>query len=325
MLTLAAGDTIAGVAAAATSITYTIFGMELNAGIESYKILAQGQLPSSAAVLYTAPAGSQIFVKSMHLTNTTGATVGGVKLFKLGTAAGNQITGSFSIPGNGWATYEEDGWKVYNTAGEQLITGITPSGSGGAARAFPYKSGNWYALPDTVMDFSTGGSLFAPNQMHGIPFFAPKDMTIKAIGTFVTTGQASANTQFAVYASDSVTGYPTGPALSSTSNVSTSASGAKSQLLGAPVALTGGALYWIFVNGSVINQGYLKLAYDVMFPQAVGDATLTNILGNVNPPIGGLKSTNAVTFGTWPNVTTAGTTWTLIFATASPFFFIQIN
>jgi hypothetical protein len=324
MLTLAPGETIAGIAAAATSITYTIFGMELNAGVESYKILAQGQLPSSAAVLYTAPAGSQIFVKSLHLTNTTGASVGGVKLFKLGTTAANQITGSFSIPANGWATYEEDGWKVYNNAGEQLITGITASGGGGAGtRAFPYKSGNWVTMPDNVMDPGAAGSIQAANIILAVPFFAPKDVTIKALGALVTTGQASGNTQFAVYASDPVTGYPSGAALGNTPSVTTNITGVRTALLGSPVALVGGTMYWLCLNGSVANLGYLRLAYETLFMKAIGDPTTTNVLGVGNPPPGGLKS-GTVTFGTWPNLS-SGVTWTITLATATPHFVFQIN
>ena len=53
MLTLAAADTLAGVASAASQVTCTIFGMELNAGTEVYKVLDQRQLASSAATIYT--------------------------------------------------------------------------------------------------------------------------------------------------------------------------------------------------------------------------------------------------------------------------------
>lgn len=133
MLTLAPGETISGIAASATAITYTITGMELNAGVEAYKVLAQGQLAAAAGTLYTAPAGTQTFVKSLHLVNATGADVAGIKLYKNGTGAINQLTGSMTIPANGWATYEEDGWRVYNAAGERLMNGVTASGGGGSA------------------------------------------------------------------------------------------------------------------------------------------------------------------------------------------------
>lgn len=133
MLTLAAAETLRAVAASATAITYTVFGMELNAGVESYKTLAQGQLPSSAGTLYTAPASTQTFVKSIHFANATGADVTGVKLFKNGTVAANQITGSLTIPANGWAVYNDDGWAVFNALGEQLMNGVTASGGSSSA------------------------------------------------------------------------------------------------------------------------------------------------------------------------------------------------
>jgi hypothetical protein len=117
MIVLAAADTIAGVAASATSITYTIEGMELVGTTETYKTLAQGQLASAAATIYTAPASTQTFVKGIHLVNATAAAVSGIKLFVSGTAAANQITGSLTIPANGWAVYEENGWVIYDALG----------------------------------------------------------------------------------------------------------------------------------------------------------------------------------------------------------------
>lgn len=117
MIVLAATDTLSGIAGAATSITYTIEGMELNAGNEVYKTLAQGQLGSSVGTLYTAPASTQTFIKGIHLANATGADVTGIQLFVGGTATGNRITGSFKIAANGWAVYEDGGWVFYNANG----------------------------------------------------------------------------------------------------------------------------------------------------------------------------------------------------------------
>jgi hypothetical protein len=75
MLNLAATDILAGVAGTATAITYTLTGMELNAGVEAYKVLAQGQLPNSVGTLYTAPSSTQTFIKSLTLANATGIVV----------------------------------------------------------------------------------------------------------------------------------------------------------------------------------------------------------------------------------------------------------
>ena len=50
MLTLAAADTLAAGASAATQVTSTVFGMELNAGVEVYKVLDQRQLAAVSGV-----------------------------------------------------------------------------------------------------------------------------------------------------------------------------------------------------------------------------------------------------------------------------------
>jgi hypothetical protein len=155
MLNLAASDILAGVAGTATAVTYTITGMELNAGVEAYKVLAQGQLPSSVGTLYTAPSSTQTFIKSLHLANATGSDVTGIKIFLTGTTAGKQITGSLTIPANGWATYEEDGWRVYNASGQVLesIANISAGGSSVAGtRGVVYE-----ALPYTFSTSTTNG------------------------------------------------------------------------------------------------------------------------------------------------------------------------
>lgn len=118
MLTLAAADTIAGVAGTASAITLTLFGLENSAANgEVYKVLAQGQLPNSAATQYTVPASTTAFVKTAMLANTTSSPVTGVILYRGGTAAGNQITGSFTIPANGLAILDDTGLKVFDTNG----------------------------------------------------------------------------------------------------------------------------------------------------------------------------------------------------------------
>lgn len=132
MLTLGTGDIIAGVAGTVTALTCSIFGMELNSNVETYKLLDQRQLPSSVATLYSTPGSTTTFVKSIHLANTTGSVVGNVKLYIKGNTAGNQLIGLLSIPANGWAVYGEDGWRVYNSDGE-LLQKIGNLTTGGAA------------------------------------------------------------------------------------------------------------------------------------------------------------------------------------------------
>lgn len=141
MLTLGtAGNTIQGVTtAAATAITYTFFGDEFTSGTtDSFKVLAQGQLPTSVTALYTVPATTQTIVKAMQLFNTTGAIVN-FTLYVNGAVAANSI-GSINIPANGTAIWESNGWTVrdvngatFTTANLTLTGDVTGSGSGAIA------------------------------------------------------------------------------------------------------------------------------------------------------------------------------------------------
>ena len=117
MLTLAATNTIAGVAGTGTAITYSIFGMTLLSGAETYAVLAQGQLATSVGTLYTVAASTTAFIKQIMLVNATGSIVSGVALFANGTAAGNQITGTIMIPANGTVMIDDDGLAVYDANG----------------------------------------------------------------------------------------------------------------------------------------------------------------------------------------------------------------
>ena len=131
-ITLAAADTIAGVAGSATAITYTITGDEVGTS-DTFKVLAQGQLPNAIATIYTVPASTAAIVKTIHLVNTTAGTVTASLTVK-GTAAANQILPPISILAGGFAVYGDDGWQVYNSGGQILSVGSTgATGSAGAA------------------------------------------------------------------------------------------------------------------------------------------------------------------------------------------------
>jgi hypothetical protein len=132
MISLAAGETIRGVASAAASVTYTITGMELSTlAVETYHVLAQGTLPNAAGIIYTAPASNSAFVKTVLLANTTAGPIT-VTLYINGTAAANQI-GACVIPLNGHAIINQYGWEVYDANGFQQFVGNTgPTGSTGS-------------------------------------------------------------------------------------------------------------------------------------------------------------------------------------------------
>lgn len=118
MLVLEAGQTVAGVASVATMLTCTLFGMELSAGpTETYKVLDQRQLAAAAATIYTVPASTTTFVRSISIVNNDSA-VRTAQLFVSGTTAADAITPAIGIPAGGFAVYEDgDGWKVYDANG----------------------------------------------------------------------------------------------------------------------------------------------------------------------------------------------------------------
>lgn len=141
MINLAALETLGGVAGTAAAITYTLSGMQLVAGVEAYLTLAQGQLPAAAGTLYTSPALTQTFIKTIHLANTTGAPVTAA-FYINGTAAANQII-ALSVPANGSAIFNQEGWRVFDSAGSLIfstpltLTGVViGSGSGTVVTSF---------------------------------------------------------------------------------------------------------------------------------------------------------------------------------------------
>ncbi|HEY8202948.1 MAG TPA: glycosyl hydrolase family 28-related protein, partial [Actinomycetota bacterium] len=109
-------------ATSATTVTYTLFGKELAGATETFKTLAQGQLPSSAGVLYTVPASTAAVVEEITLANTAG-TVQTVTLYVNGAAAANEI-GSFVIPAGGSVTYNGE-WTVYDAQGYPQISPLS--------------------------------------------------------------------------------------------------------------------------------------------------------------------------------------------------------
>jgi len=155
-IALATGDTITGLAGSATSITYTISGDEIAAGADAFKVLAQGQLPSSVGTLYTVPASTEAIVKTIHLANMTAGTVT-ARLNVKGTAAANAILPPISILAGGFAVYADDGWRVYNDQGQLLSVGATGA-TGAAGGVFTVKDeGTPLATDASSMDFVGGG------------------------------------------------------------------------------------------------------------------------------------------------------------------------
>lgn len=123
MLTLGSSDELWGSAGTVTAITATGFGDDrvVAPGTpgDNFKVLFQVvlTLTGSEVSLCNPAANHQALIKLINLANTTGTAVDNVRLFVNGSLDGNRITGSFTIPANGWATCDDNGWKVYDQNG----------------------------------------------------------------------------------------------------------------------------------------------------------------------------------------------------------------
>lgn len=72
---------------------------------QSYKQLAQTQVSSSAATVYTSPSGTQAIIKHIRIVNTD-TVPRWIKLWNKGTADANLILPQTSIAAGGWAEFD---------------------------------------------------------------------------------------------------------------------------------------------------------------------------------------------------------------------------
>lgn len=122
MITLATTNTLRGFGSAASVLTCTVFGME-KATTEDYKVIYQGQLAAAVATLYTVPALTTTFIRTMTIVNTD-VVARTFQLLVNGTVASNQITPTYNIEAGGQAVYEDGrGWQFF-TAGGSMITSL---------------------------------------------------------------------------------------------------------------------------------------------------------------------------------------------------------
>ena len=99
MFLFAAADTLQGIAGTASAVTVTVSGVNVTVatGVEAFGLLYQGQLPNSAGVLFTVPAGQAYIIKTIIVTNATGSSVSGIQLFQGGSTAAHSIIGPITL------------------------------------------------------------------------------------------------------------------------------------------------------------------------------------------------------------------------------------
>lgn len=131
MLVLEGGDSLGGVAGTASAVTVTVTGVSItvSTGAETFGKLYQGQLPASAAALFTVGSGLAYIVKTLVVNNPTGSTVTGIQFYVSGTANSNSILGPISLAAGYTATLSDNGWAVTNANGS-LQTSLIGAGTG---------------------------------------------------------------------------------------------------------------------------------------------------------------------------------------------------
>jgi hypothetical protein len=192
MLFLAAADTLAGVASAASKLTCTISGDEIttSTGADAGKVLYQGQLAASAATIYTVPAGTVTVVKTISVVNTDSSSHT-FQLFRGGLVAANAITGTITLPADYMAVWDDNGWHVYSDQGQQLGVGATGAAGSDAANGQPM------GLTGAVAATRYVGGTTSGHPITGT--FAVGDYVVTQDGSiYICTGAGTSGTWVAV-------------------------------------------------------------------------------------------------------------------------------
>ncbi len=108
------GGTLQGLAGTAAAVTYTVLGVELSDGTPDFHILAQGQLASSNATIYTSPSRTRTFVTQITLANATTTAVSGIILSVNGSTAGTYLLPGITLAAQSTATFSEGRWNLFD-------------------------------------------------------------------------------------------------------------------------------------------------------------------------------------------------------------------
>jgi hypothetical protein len=128
MYILDATDTLEAMADVAAKVTVTVHGMTHTTLADVYLTAYQGQPGDSATTLYTVPASTQLFVKSITIANLDAAPRT-ITMWQAGNADTNVILPTVTLQGGEYATYGGDGWRFYDVTGAARGVGATgPAG-----------------------------------------------------------------------------------------------------------------------------------------------------------------------------------------------------
>lgn len=162
-----------------------------------------------------------------------------------------------------------------------------------------YVVGRWYWVDKGGVEAGSIGL----NALKLSPFVIPYPITVSDLACKIETAAAGGNIQLGIYASDPNTHLASGAPVAVTGNISTtSAVMVSADITGADVALPAGT-YWAGImadNATVSVLGAIRTA--PLLYAMIGSTTLTD-LSNSAVRVWGTYAL-AVTFGTWPNLTT---------------------
>lgn len=198
MITLAAADYLAADSDEASQVTFTLFGMELNAGVEVYKVLAQGQVAATIGTIYTAPTSTTSFIKMMTFVNNDTVSRK-VEITRGGTTAANRITPIMEIPAGGMVVYEDGiGWKTYTAQGQQLVAqGVNTSWFNNQK----VLTGAQYETVDRDMCDEVNTAVLSTGRLSLQAIWLPAGITIGSISFWsaTTAGATLTNQLFGLY------------------------------------------------------------------------------------------------------------------------------
>lgn len=176
--------------------------------------------------------------------------------------------------------------------------GVITAAGGSFTPALPnYIAGNTY-LAQPYVGLATA-SAFGNTNASWMPVMVNKTLTISAIGAKLITADSGQNCQFAIYASDATTNKPTGSALASTANVSTTSAGNISGSVS--LQLTANTLYFMgaMCSGTTAAFEGFSITNDSLNGYLLGGSGMNGSGANAGQ-IGLNYGTTGLTFGTWP-------------------------